>query len=131
MVYWLEIKVGLNHWLSSTYCSEKWAAQVIKVAPQAHAQLLLKILHRKRFLKPKKIIAPPAHAEVWRFEKYYSNWLAAQTALGYGTKPTIKTNYAKSLFSFENAHRLTFLGEERLYLMKKDSQHPHVKESRW
>ena len=56
----------------------------------------VKILRRKRFRKPQKIIALQAqpHAQVWRFEMYNSNWLTAQTSLGYGTKPIFKTNYA-------------------------------------
>ena len=54
----------------------------------------VKIFCRKRFRKPQKIIALQAQAQVWCFEKYNSNWLTAQTSLGYGTKPIFKTNYA-------------------------------------
>ena len=62
--------------------------------------ITLKMLRRKRFRKPPKIIVPQgqpqAHAQVRRFKKHNSNLLTAQTALdGYGTKPLFKTNYAR------------------------------------
>ena len=38
--------------------SQRWAALVIKVAPQVHAQ------RRKRFRNPQKIIAPQAQPQV-------------------------------------------------------------------
>ena len=47
------------------------------------------------FPQAKKIIVLQAQLQVWRFEKYNSNWFTAQTSLGYDTKPTFKTNYAR------------------------------------
>ena len=93
----------------------------------------LKILSPKRFRKPKKIIAP--RCKVWHFEKYISNWLFAQTVLGYSTKPIFTTNYARNqiskqrfLISFKKHKDLKmciayFLGRRTsLHLTKKYSQ---------
>ena len=64
-----------------------------KICAASERATNLKILRRKRFREPQKIIAPQAQPQVWRLEMYNSNWL--QTSLGYGTKLIFKTNYAR------------------------------------
>ena len=78
---------------------QRWAVQVLKVCAASARATTKKILRRKLIRKPQKIIAPQAHAQVWRFEKYNSNWLTAQTSLGYDTKPMFKTNYERNQIS--------------------------------
>ena len=53
-----------------------WTAQVIKVAPQVHVQLLEKSCAVSIFASQKKKIAPQVQSQVWRFEKRDSNWLS-------------------------------------------------------
>ena len=75
-------------WIAYLICliselpAEMGSTSHISCAASARATTL-KILHRK----PLKIIAT-VQPQVWRFEKYNSNWLTAQPALGYSTKPT-------------------------------------------
>ena len=52
---------------------QKWTAQVIKIAQQAHEQLLKKSCAKSIFASKKKIIAPQAQSQVRRFEKHNSN----------------------------------------------------------
>ena len=80
------------------YCSlDEWvfpevgSASCKSCAASARATIP-KIMCRKRFRKPKKIIAPQAQPQVWRFEKYNFNWLTAQTALS-----TVRNQYSKQI----------------------------------
>ena len=71
---------------------QRWAAQIIKLASQVHMQLLWKSWAASVSAGQKKI---SPQAQLWRFEKYNSNWLTAQTALDHSTKPIFKTSYVR------------------------------------
>ena len=69
----------------------------------------MKIMRRKRFCKPKKIIAPQAQQQVWRFKKYNSIGLLLTLY-----KTTVQNQHSKQIM-----HATKFVNKKLLISFKK------------